>query len=354
MSTIRKPAVFLSAVVLAVAFASGCHTIHRPPAFAVPDVPNELNKVNLPEYRVEPPDILQIEAVRTIPRPPYKVEPLDVLYVVLENPVPNQPLAGPVTVDPDGTINLGPTYGKGLPVSVVGKTLAEVKAALEKHLVTQDNYKDPKFTVSLAQGRAAQRISGLHLIRPDGTISLGTYGSVRVTGLTLAEARRAIEVHLSAYLLDPEVAVDVQGYNSKIYYVILDGGGAGQTVVRLPVTGNETVMDAVSQLRGLTPVSSQDRIWVSRPAPAGCGSQVLPVDWRAVAEKGDTATNYQLLPGDRVYVAAYPLSALDIKMARAIAPLERLFGITLLGTSTASAIRHFNDPVGGVGVGGGF
>ena len=38
--------------------------------------------------------------------------------------------------------------------------------------------------------------------------------------------------------------MDVQGFNSKLYYVILDGGGAGQQVVRLPVTGNETVLDA--------------------------------------------------------------------------------------------------------------
>jgi polysaccharide export outer membrane protein len=330
--------------------SAGCHTsLMRRQPFIPPDVPKELSKVNLPEYRVEPPDILLIEAVRAIPKPPYRAEPLDVLFVALANPLPSEPLTGPISVEPDGTINLGATYGGS--VSVAGKTLPEIKAIIEKHLVTTLMYKDPKITVSLAQGRAGQRISGPHLVRPDGTISLGTYGSVRVTGLTLAEVRRAVEAQLSQYLLDPEISVDVQNYNSKIYYVVLDGAGAGQTVVRLPITGNETVMDAVAQVNGLTAVSSQDRIWVSRPAPEGGCHQILPVDWRAVVEHADPATNYQILPGDRVFVAAYPLTKLDIAMARMIAPIERAFGIVLLGTSAVNNIRF---PQGQGGFGSGF
>src|SRR5439155_187221 len=205
--------------------------------------------------------------------------------------------------------NLGPYYGGT--VAVTGLTRPQVKAVLEKHLATVVVLKDPRVSVSLAQSRAAQRISGPHLVRPDGTISLGTYGSVRVSGLTLADVRRAVEAQLAEHLLDPQVFVDVQNYNSKLYYVILDGGGSGQTVVRLPVTGNDTVLDAISQVSGLTAVSSKDRIWVSRPAPAGAGHQVLPVDWRALTECADTSTNYQLMPGDRVFVASYPLVRVD-------------------------------------------
>jgi polysaccharide export outer membrane protein len=340
----------LLALVGGAATSAGCHsTLVRKQPFIPPDVPKELSKVNLPEYRVEPPDILLIEAVRAIPKPPYRAEPLDVLFVALANPVPGEPLTGPISVEPDGTINLGATYGGS--VSVVGKTLPEIKAIIEKHLTATVKLQDPKITVSLSQGRAGQRISGPHLVRPDGTISLGTYGSVRVTGMTLAEIRRAVEMHLSQFLLDPEVSVDVQNYNSKIFYVVLDGAGAGQTVVRLPVTGNETVMDAVAQVNGLTAVSSQDRIWVSRPAPEGGCHQILPVDWRAVVEQADPATNYQILPGDRVFVAAYPLTKLDIVMARMIAPIERAFGVVLLGTNTVNNIR-FPQGQGGFGFGG--
>jgi polysaccharide export outer membrane protein len=350
MNGIMTRTTLLLALVGGAVLSAGCHsTLLRKQPFIPPDVPKELSKVNLPEYRVEPPDILLIEAIRAIPKPPYRAEPLDVLFVSLANPLPNYPLTGPISVEPDGTINLGDTYGGS--VSVAGKTLREIKAIIETQVFAATKLKDPQVMVSLSQGRAAQRISGPHLVRPDGTISLGTYGSVRVTGMTLAEIRRAVETHLSQYLLDPEISVDVQNYNSKIFYVVLDGAGAGQTVVRLPITGNETVMDAVAQVNGLTAVSSQDRIWVSRPAPEGGCHQVLPVDWRAVVEQADPATNYQILPGDRVFVAAYPLTKLDIVMARMIAPIERAFGVVLLGTSTVNNIRF---PQGQGGFGGGF
>ncbi len=49
------------------------------------------------------------------------------------------------------------------------------------------------------------------------------------------------------YLENPEVSVSVFSYNSKVYYVITQGAGMGDGVFRFPVTGNETVLDAVSQ-----------------------------------------------------------------------------------------------------------
>ena len=82
--------------------------------------------------------------------------------------------------------------------------------------------------------------------------------------MTLNQAKNAIESHLTAYLQKPEVVIDVLAYNSKVYYVVYDLGGAGQRIYRLPSTGNETVLDAVSQLTGLSPVSDQDRIWIAR------------------------------------------------------------------------------------------
>src|SRR5207249_1145275 len=134
--------------------------------------------------------------------------------------------------------------------------------------------------VVLAESRAMQQIKGEHLVRPDGTVSLGTYGYVPVDGLTIQEAKVAIEAHLSNYLVRPEVAVDVGGFNSRVFYVITDGGGAGEQVARLPSTGKETVLDAVGLVGGLSPVSSKRHIWLARPAPSDTGcNQELPVDW---------------------------------------------------------------------------
>ena len=68
----------------------------------------------------------------------------------------------------------------------------------------------------------------------------------KLPGLTLEEAKMVIEDHLRAYLDSPEVAVDVYAYNSKRYYVVLQGAGFGDAVYTFPVTGNETITGAIA------------------------------------------------------------------------------------------------------------
>jgi len=318
-----------------------------PPGHAVPPgpIPTEKAKTSLPPYVIEPPDILLIDPIRLVPKPPYVVQALDVLLVRVADPLPNQPIDGPYTVAPDGTINLGFSYGV---VRVGGFSLEEVERAIRTQL--SQVLKDPQVSVGLAQFRGVQQVRGEHLVRMDGTIGLGSYGCVYVAGLTLNQAKVAIERHLKQYLQDPEVSVDVFAYNSKSYYVITDGAGFGQSAFRFPITGNETVLGAISQIQGLPAVASLKRIWVARPAPANheC-TQILPVDWRAITQGGVTATNYQLFPGDRVYVHSDAWICTDNTLAKILAPFERLFGITLLGATTVQTVRGINGGQGGVG-----
>jgi len=299
------------------------------------DTPRELAKMSLPAYVIEPPDILLIDAVRVVPLPPYKVQPLDVLLIQATDTLPNEPINGLYGVEPEGTVSLGLSYGS---VRVSGMTIEEARAAVEKQL--KGVLKMPKVLVSLVQSRAMQQIRGEHLVRPDGTIGLGVYGSVYVAGDTLEMAKSKVEAHLSQYLLEPEISLDVYAYNSKVYYLIFDGGGYGEQVYRLPITGNECVIDAISALNGLPAISSKKHIWLARPQP-GCNrcDQVLPVDWEAIVECGHTETNYQLFPGDRVYVKADSLIATDNWLAKVIAPIDRILGVTLLGATTVNTIR---------------
>jgi polysaccharide biosynthesis/export protein len=341
---------------------TGClsrHTVSPSPAAS--GMPTELQKTTLPDHVIAPPDILILDATTLVPRPPYKVRPLDALFIQVTLPgvkeeerrgglIPGQPIEGVYRVEPDGKVNLGFDYGS---VPVVGYDVEEAKKAVKAHL--DRRFKVPfEVTVTLAESRAMQQIRGEHLVQPDGKVTLGTYGSVYITGLKLDEAKRAIQQHLSQFLLDPEISLDIGGFNSRVYYVIFDLDGAGQQVYRLPSTGNETVLDAIAELKGLPPGTSRKRIWVARPAPgdAEC-NQILPVDWDAVAAGASTRTNHQLLPGDRVYVAVDPWIRADNAIAKVIAPFERIFGFTLLGSST---VRQF---MGGVqnnqgGFGGGF
>jgi polysaccharide export outer membrane protein len=303
-----------------------------------PVCPTEKQMVSLPPHKVAPPDILVINAIRLIPRPPYRIEPLEslLIFVPETDTLPKQPIAGPYTVTLEGFVNLGFGYGS---VNVGGMTPDDAQRAVRRHLanILKNN---PQVNLSLAQFRGMEQIRGEHLVRPDGTINLGTYGSVYVAGLSMGQVKCAIETHLAAYLVNPQISVDVFAYNSRMYYVIVDGGGFGQQVIRLPHTGNETVMDAIANIQGLAPVSSTHRIHLARPSPVHLGcNQVLPVDWRAITEGGSTATNYQVFPGDRIYVGPNKLIAFDNYLAQILAPIERVLGITLLAANTRSALQ---------------
>jgi polysaccharide export outer membrane protein len=337
-------------VAAGLALTVGCQTMPDRFGYPIcPDAPRELQKVAQPTYRVEPPDILLIDAIRVVPLPPYRINPLDSLLIQVTKSLPAEVILPAIyPVSPEGTVTLGSYYGS---VSVADLTIEEAQAAVQNQL--RKVVEDTKVSVSLASSRAGQQIRGEHLIRPDGTVSLGLYGSVFVAGLTLEETRAAVEGHLARYLYRPEVSVDVAAYNSKVYYVISDGAGFGEAVTRLPSTGGETVLDALAQVGGLTAVASRGRIWVSRPAPPGCGpDQILPVDWRGITTRGRTATNYQVLPGDRVYVMAQPIIAADTYLGRLVAPVERLFGIVLLGSETVRSVGPQNGT--GTGTGSGF
>lgn len=166
-------------------------------------------------------------------------------------------------------------------------------------------------------------IGGEFLVRPDGTIRLGYYGDVSVSGLTLREIKEKIIHQLRKNLSDEDLGlnrreegrsvavapaesaklfVDVSAYNSKFYYVLGDVAAPG----RFPITGSETVLDAIQQAGGLLPTASKARLRLIRPAPPGASpARKLPVDLAAI-EQGDPTTNYQMMPGDRLHVDRDP------------------------------------------------
>jgi polysaccharide export outer membrane protein len=189
-----------------------------------------------------------------------------------------------------------------------------------------------------------QPIAGQHLVFSDGTVHLGVYGQVRVAGLTLEAARQVIFEQIKRTAPDADLDikrlnVDFLSINSKNYYIITDGGGYGEQVYRFPVTGNETVLDAISLINGLPPVASKRHIWLARRNPSGSFDNIYPVDWIGTAQRGAWGTNYQIMPGDRVYVQSDPWRRFDSSVQKVLSPFERMFGATLLGASAVQEIR---------------
>jgi protein involved in polysaccharide export with SLBB domain len=233
-------------------------------------------------------------------------------------------------------VNLGTPYGA---VRVAGLTVEQAQMAIASHL--QMYLRTPDVSVALVELGASQQLGGEYIVAPDGTITLGSYGPVSIVGQTITQATRTVEHHLSRFLESPVVSLEVFAYNSKAYYVVVEGAGFGDSVYRMPVTGNETVLDAISQINGLQRVSSK-KMWVARPSYDSHAVQVLPVDWCAITQAADTSTNYQLLPGDRLFVAEDGLISLDTKLAKVLAPVERIMGVSLLTVGTAT---RFSGPV---------
>lgn len=359
------------------AVMGGCaHSEICPQEVPVVDAPRELDMATHPIYRVAPPDILILDAVNNIRPADSRLRAGDQLIVQIAKGLPIEPdvdpeinpleyqaalqfeqnfkiVNGPYLIGADGNVDLGPAYG-GFPVA--GLTVDKARDLIEAELKSRLGLKAPQVAVVLPDIGGRQEIAGEHLVRPDGTISLGIYGGVRVAGLSLDEIKMVVEQHLSRYINEPEISVDILSYNSRAYYVISDGGGFGERVIRFPCTGNETVLDAISQVEGLSEVSSRN-VWVARPAPAGTGcAQILDVNWKEIAAEGITTTNYQVLPGDRIYVKADPLISLDNALSKIIAPVERVFGVILLGNSTADQLQRGAAAAGqgGGGLGGGF
>ena len=331
-------------LVAGLAGSSGCTLIYpgqKPdgPRPQIPtQIPREMAKVAMPDYTIEPPDIVTIEVVSLIPKSPYRLRPLDAVAISSTGLPVEMALAGDYVLQPNGTIQLGHTFG---PIPAVGQTVEELQTVILTKL--KEEFREPQVWITISQIGAQQQITGEHLVTPDGKVNLGTYGRVRIVGMTIDEAQTVIQEHLSQFLEDPEITLDVFGYNSKVFYVITQGAGLGDQVVILPSKGNETVLDAIGQIQGLQSNSST-RMWIARPGyNKHGGDQILPVDWLAVTQRGDISTNYQIMPGDRLYVSEDKWVAFDTALGKFISPLERIMGVTLLATSASQRVRDWKQ-----------
>ena len=136
-------------------------------------------------------------------------------------------------------------------------------------------------------------------VLPDGTINLGKYGQIQVMGRTVTEIEEMVRAAVRVQTKDTGVlSVRLVSRQSKVYYVI----GAINSPGAFQLAGRETVLDAIMQAGGLTDDASRDNIILSRPSKPNCPRIVLPVCWKNIVQLGDTTTNYQLAPGDRIYV----------------------------------------------------
>ncbi len=155
------------------------------------------------------------------------------------------------------------------------------------------------------------RLPGDQPVLPDGSIELGRYGRLVAAGSTVEEVEREVQrlidqehqddksveadqARISVRLIQPE---------SKVYYVLGEVNSPGA----FPLIGRETVLDAIIQAGGLGGRANQHAIILSRPTgPSSC-RVVLPVCYQQIVQLADSTTNYQIRPGDRIFVPSLTL-----------------------------------------------
>lgn len=151
---------------------------------------------------------------------------------------------------------------------------------------------------------SALRFPADQTVLPDGSIDLGRFGRLIVAGRTLEQIESDVTAAVRAVEKEGG-AVNVRLVNpqSAVYYVLGEVSSPGS----YPFVGRETVLDAILVAGGLTDRASVCNIILSRPsAPCGCRT-VIPICYNNIVQQGDTTTNYQVMPGDRIYVATRTL-----------------------------------------------
>ena len=222
------------------------------------------------------------------------------------------------------------------------------------------------------------RLPADQIVLADGTVDLGPYGRIVVAGRNLEQAESLIEQQI-AFQIQQQASACKQYANDDIqaslsreplpedcdaiainvrllepvhqFYVLGEVNAPGA----YPLTGSETVLDAILTAGGLTASANPCQILLARPTdPCEC-RVTLPVCYRQIVQMGNTTTNYQLQPGDRVFVASRTCMD-ELLFWRASRPCDRCSGCNraccnpeLVTARPIAAVEPTMIPPGSVG-----
>lgn len=195
--------------------------------------------------------------------------------------------------------------------------------------------------VLVVHSPSAPEIDGAHqMVRPDGKIVLRLLGEVDVAGLTTGEVADKLKTLLARYYVDPEVVVEVGGYNSQFYYVFGEVSHSGP--VRF--TGRDTVLMALAQARPNF-FAWRSNIRLLRPGRNGEPPRTIIIDLDKMLAEGEMASNVLLQEGDVIEVPPTPLAWAGHRVRELLYPVEPVIQAY---TGPASTIQATDNYMNGV------
>lgn len=207
------------------------------------------------------------------------------------------------------------------------------------------------------------------LIGPDGKIYYQVLPGIDVWGLTLAQAREALERALSdLYREVPRVTLTLREVGSKQVWLL----GRLTAPGLYPLTGPTSLLEAIARAGGPAPTpvfatltlggtatfaGGSDEAADLRNAFVMRGGRLLPVDFQRLLRQGDMAQNIYLEPDDLVYLPSaisqevYVLGA--VSQPKAVSCTERTTLLAAIagagGTIKDAHLSHVAVVRGGVG-----
>jgi len=156
--------------------------------------------------------------------------------------------------------------------------------------------------------------NGNYFVEPDGRINLGQYGGMRVQDRMLADIGRQLAQQVGVQ--PPDVRVRVVDYRSQQLVLIGQVIGWQRTV---PYQGQETVLDLLQRVGGISPGAAPEGVYVVRAHLGERRPEVFHVNLDAIVMKKDDATNIRLLPSDHIFVG----ETRQARIEKAVPPLLR-------------------------------
>ena len=138
-----------------------------------------------------------------------------------------------------------------------------------------------------------------------GNINLPLVGEVRVVGLTVSDAQKAVETAYRdrRYLRNPQVTINIESYASR--EVSIQGQVKSPGRYPLPIETNMTILELVTKAGGFTDTAKGTAVNITRVTPDG-KKQVFTVDVDSMLKGKDKASikdnSLLIQPGDIVYV----------------------------------------------------
>jgi polysaccharide export outer membrane protein len=141
-------------------------------------------------------------------------------------------------------------------------------------------------------------ISSSLRIGEDGTIAFPLIGSVKVGGLTVAQAAQAIYQPLDArYLVNPQISVTVLSFTERQVTVLGQVQHAG--TYNLKEQSSVGFLEAIGLAGGFTRLADTSEVTVRRVLDGK--AKIFKVDAKKIASN-DRTTDFQVLPGDTITV----------------------------------------------------